>query len=87
MPETMKLLKSTEKKISNNENGENVIHLKINKVILINCNVVNINYQQNSKLLYAFVLDKLLVQLLEISPTNFMFLKAFNLIHSFHIVK
>ena len=78
MPETMKLLKSTEKKISNNENGENVIHLKINKVILINCNVVNINYQQNSKLLYAFVLDKLMVQLLEISPTNFMFLKAFN---------
>ena len=78
MPETMKLLKSTEKKISNNENGENVIHLKINKVILINCNVVNINYHQNSKLLYAFVLDKLLVQLLEISPTNFMFLKAFN---------
>ena len=78
MPETMKLLKSTEKKISNNENGENVIHLKINKVILINCNVVNINYHQNSKLLYTFVLDKLLVQLLEISPTNFMFLKAFN---------
>ena len=33
MPETMKLLKSTEKKISNNENDENVIHLKINKVI------------------------------------------------------
>ena len=78
MPETMKLLKSTEKKISNNENGENVIHLKINKVILINCNVVNINYHQNSKLLYTFVLDKLLVQLSEISPTNFMFLKAFN---------
>ena len=53
MPETMKLLGSTESKISKDKNGENVPHLEIVELVLIHCNLVNNNYepnyQQNSK--------------------------------------
>ena len=40
-PETMKLLGSTESKITKYKNGENVPHLEIAEVVLIHCNVVN----------------------------------------------
>ena len=47
-PETMKLLGSTESKITKDKNGENVPHLEIVELVLIHCNLVNNNYQQNS---------------------------------------
>ena len=53
-PETMKLLRRTKSKITKNENSENVPCLKITEVVLINCNVVNNSYQQNSRILYTF---------------------------------
>ena len=43
MPETLKLLGSTEKKIKN-KNGENVRHLEITEVVLVHCNIVNNGY-------------------------------------------
>ena len=43
-PETMKLLGSTRSKITKDENGENVPHLEITKVVLIHCNIVNNDY-------------------------------------------
>ena len=43
----MKLLWSTENKITKDENGENLSHLKINEVVLVNCNIVNNHYQQD----------------------------------------
>ena len=46
-PEIIKLLGSTTSKITKDENGENVTHLEITEVILINCNIVNSNYQRN----------------------------------------
>ena len=52
----MKLLGST--KITNDKNGENVLHLEIVELILIHCNIVNNNYQQNSRILYTFVPNK-----------------------------
>ena len=45
--EIMKLLRSTKSKITKNENGENVSHLEIIEVVLIHCNIVNNDYQQN----------------------------------------
>ena len=75
----MKLLGSTKIKITKNENGENVPRLEIAEVVLINCNVVNNSYQQNSRGLYVFVPNKSFSQLLNISPGNFIFLKTFNL--------
>ena len=40
--------------------------------------LVNNDYQQDSRILYAFVLNKPFGSLLEISPTNHIFLKKFN---------
>ena len=74
----LKLFGSTKSKITKNENGENVPYLEITEVVLIHCNVVNNSYQQKSRVLYTFVLNKSFVQLLDISPENFVFLKTFD---------
>ena len=57
-PETMKLLGSTESKITKDKNGENVPHLEITEVVLVHCNLVNNDYQQDSRMLYTFVPNK-----------------------------
>ena len=57
-PETMKLLGSTENKITKDKNGENVPHLEITEVVLVHCNIVNNDYQQDSEVLYTFVPNK-----------------------------
>ena len=77
-PETTKLLGSTENKITRDKKCENVPHLEITEVVLIHCNVVNNDYQQHSRVLYTFVPYKRFGSLLEISPTNHIFLKTFN---------
>ena len=77
-PKTMKLLGSTENKITKDKSGENVPHLKITEVALVHCNIVNNDYQQDSWVLYTFVPSKPFGSLLEISPTNRIFLKTFN---------
>ena len=74
----MKLLGGTKSKITKNENGQNVPCLEITEVVLIHCNVVNNNYQQNLRVFYAFVPNKTFGQLLNISPEYFIFLKPFN---------
>ena len=53
-------------------------HLEITEVILIHCNIVNNDHQQDSRVLYTFVPNKPIGSLLEISPTNHIFLKTFN---------
>ena len=78
IPETMKLLGSTENKITKDKNGENVPHLEITEVVLVHCNIVNNDYQQDSRVLYTFVPNKPFGSLLEISPTNHIFLKTFS---------
>ena len=52
----MELLGSTKSEITKDENGENVSHLEINEAVLIHCNIVNKNYQRNSRVLYTFIL-------------------------------
>ena len=74
----MKLLGSTKSKITKDENGENVPHLEITEVVLVFCNIVNNDYQQDSRVLYTFILNKLFDQILDISPKNFIFSKTFN---------
>ena len=74
----MKLLRSAESKITKDKNGENVPHLEIVKLVLVHCNFVNNDYQQDSRILYTFVPNKPFGSLLEISPTNNLFLKTFN---------
>ena len=65
-PETMKLLGSTESKTAKDKNGENVPHLKVFKFVLVHCNLVNNDYQQDSRILHAFVPNKPFGSLLEI---------------------
>ena len=74
----MKLLGSTESKITKDKNGGNVSHLEIIEFLLVHCNLVNNDYQQDSRILYTFVPNKSFGILLEISPTNHIFLKTFN---------
>ena len=76
--ETMKLLGSTESKITKDKNGEDVPHLEVVELVLVHCNVLNNDYQQDSRILYTFVPNKSFGSLLEISPKNHMFLKIFN---------
>ena len=64
----MTLLGSTKSKITEDKNGENVPQL-----VLIHCNIVNNNYQQNCRILYTFVPNKPFASLLEISPLNHVF--------------
>ena len=71
--ETMKLLGSTESKTTKDKNGENVPHIEITEVVLVHCNIVNNDYQQDSRVLYTFVPNKPFGSLLEISPTNHIF--------------
>ena len=75
--ETMKLLGSTKNEITKDKNSENVPHLEITEVILVHCNIINNNYQQDLKVFYTFVPNKPFGSLWEISPTNHIFLKTF----------
>ena len=77
-PETMKLLESTENEITKDKNDESLPHLEITEVVLVQCNIVNNDYQQDSRVLYTFVSNKLFGSLLEISPRNHVFLQTFN---------
>ena len=74
----MKLLGGTENKITKDKSSENVPHLEITEVVLVHCNIVNNDYQQDWRVLYTFILNKPFGSLLVISPTNYIFLKTFN---------
>ena len=54
-PETTKLLGSTESKITKDKNGKNVPHLEVVELVLVYCNLVNNDYQQDLRILYTFV--------------------------------
>ena len=45
----MKLLGSTESKITKDKNSENVLHLEVVELVLVHCNLVNNDYQQDSE--------------------------------------
>ena len=54
-------------------------HLEITEVVLVHCDVVNIDYQQDSRVLYMFVPNKSFGSLLEISATNHIFFENIQL--------
>ena len=72
----MKLFGSNKTKIKNDENRENVPYLEIIEVVLVHCNIISNNYQQNSRVLYTFVPNKSFGQLLDISAKKI--LKSFD---------
>ena len=54
----MKLLGSSESKRTKDKNGENLPHLEVVELVLIHCNLVNNDYQQDSRILFTFVPNK-----------------------------
>ena len=54
----MKLPRSTKSKINKDKNDENMAHLKITEVELVHCNILNNDYQQDSRVLYTIVSNK-----------------------------
>ena len=40
------------------ENEKNVPHLEITEVVLVHCNIINSDYQQDSGVLHTFVPNK-----------------------------
>ena len=69
---------STKSKISKDKNGENVPYLEIKEVVLVRCNVVKNDYQQDARVLHTFVPNKPFGSLLYIFPSSHIFLKTFN---------
>ena len=74
----MKLFGSTKSKITKNENGENVPRLEISELVLIHCNIVSNDYQQDSRVLHTFVSNKSFDQLLDILLKKNYIFKTFN---------
>ena len=71
----MQLLGSTKKFIDKNKNGEIIPRLETVEVVLVHSNLVNNNYQQASKALFAFVPNKQFGQLITITPHSITMLK------------
>ena len=74
----MKMVGSTKSKMVKEENNERVSRLKVTKVGLVQCNIVNSDYQPDSRVTYTSVPNILFDQLLYISFKNYIFLKIFN---------
>ena len=70
----MRLLGSTESKITKDKNGKNLPHLQVVELVLVHCNLVNNDYQHDSRILYTFAPNKLFSSFLQISPANHIFL-------------
>ena len=82
--ETMQLLGSSKKIIDKNKNGELVPRLETVEVVLVDCKLVNNNYQQASKVLFTFVPNKQFGQLITITPHSPAMLKATNAEYFIH---
>ena len=61
--------------------------LKITKVVLCHCNIVENDYQRNSRVLHKFVQNKSFGQLLDILPKSFIFWTIVNSVFSIKIKK
>ena len=74
----MKLLGSTKSKLNKDKNVVNVPDLEIIEVVLLHCNIINKNYEQDSRVLYTFVPNRLLNRSFDNSNVNVIFSKTVN---------
>ena len=73
--ETMKLFGSIEKLLSNTKKRENLPSLEVAEVVLVQCNLVNNQYQQKSEVSYTFTSNKSYTYLLNVELSNLVFFK------------
>ena len=68
--ETIKLFCSTKILIDKTKNVENVLSLEVVEVILVQCNLVDNQYQQKSEVLYTFMPNKYYSYMLNVEPSS-----------------
>ena len=73
--ETMKLFGSIEKLLSKTKKRENLPSLEVAEVVLVQCNLVNNQYQQKSEVSYTFTSNKSYTYLLNVELSNLVFFK------------
>ena len=75
----MKLFGSTKKIMDETKNGEIVTSLEVVEVILVQGNLVNNQYHKKQEVLYTFTPYKeTYASLLNVEPSNLVFLKTYN---------
>ena len=74
--EMMKLLGKAKKDVHQDKDQEVVPKLEFVEVVLVHCNLVNKNYEQTSKVLFTFVINKQFGQLINISPHSLSMLST-----------
>ena len=62
----------------NKQKKEKVPSLEVVEVVLVQCNLVDNQYQQKSEVLYTFTPNKSYAYLLNVEPSNLVFLKTYN---------
>ena len=77
-PETVKLFGSKNKLIDKTKNGKNVPNLEMVEVALVQCSLVDNKNQQNSEVLDTFMPNESYAYLLNVEPSNLVFLKIYN---------
>ena len=83
MPETLKVFGSTKKLIDKTKNGENIPRLEVVEVVLVQCNLVDNQYQQKSEVSYTFTPIKSYAYLLNVKQDNLVILKIDEIIIKF----
>ena len=74
----MKLFGSTKKSIDQTKNGGKVPSLEAVEVVLVQCNLVDNQYQLILQILYTFSPNKSYAYLLSVEPNILVFLKTYN---------
>ena len=74
----MTLFGNRKKLIDNIKHGEKVPSLGVVEVVLIQYNLEDNQFQQNSEVLYTFTHNKSHAYLLNVEPRNLVFLKTYN---------
>ena len=74
----MNLFGSTKHLIDKTKNGENVPSLEVVEEVLVQCNLVDNQHQRKPEVLYTFTPNKSYPYLLNIEPSNLLFLKTYN---------
>ena len=74
----MRLLGSTKKGVDKDKDGENVPKLESAENALVHCNIVKNDYQHTSKVLFTFVPNKQLGQLVNISTYSLTTMNTLN---------
>ena len=72
----MKLYGSTKKLTE--KNWKKVSSIEVVKVFLVQCNLVNNEYQQKSEVLHTFTPNESYAYLLNVESSNLVFLKTYN---------